>query len=119
MLTTNPLITYVQMQSSSSNNAQGLFHLRSASDFILAHFPTSLIPQPKLTDSCPAMQSSSSNGAEGLFELRSAEDLILPADLDNPHDPKVFVVDPKSPEAWKVQVRQSLWPIARRLFHHQ
>jgi phospholipase D1/2 len=53
-------------------------------------------------------ESSSSNGAEGLFDLRSAEDLILPADLDNPNDPKVFVVDPKSPEAWRVQVFRSI-----------
>ena len=29
---------------------------------------------------------------------------MLPADLNNPNDPKVFVVDPRSPEAWKTQV---------------
>ena len=52
----------------------------------------------------PGMQSSSSNGAEGLVDLRRLGDLILPADLNHPNDPKVFVVDPKSPEAWKTQV---------------
>jgi hypothetical protein len=50
------------------------------------------------------MQSSSSNGAEGLVDLYSLGDLVLPADLNNPNDPKVFVVDPRSPEAWKTQV---------------
>ena len=51
------------------------------------------------------LQSSSSNGAEGLVDLYSLGDVVLPADLNNPNDPKVFVVDPKSPEAWKTQVR--------------
>ena len=51
------------------------------------------------------MQSSSSNGAEGLVDLHSLGDLVLPADLNNPNDPRVFVVDPRSPEAWKTQVR--------------
>jgi hypothetical protein len=52
----------------------------------------------------PCAQSSSSNGADGLVDLYSLGDLVLPADLNNPNDPKVFVVDPRSPEAWKTQV---------------
>lgn len=39
------------------------------------------------------------------MDLKSLPDLVLPADLNNPNDPRVFVVDPNSPEAWKTQVR--------------
>ena len=60
----------------------------------------------------PAVQSSSSNGAEGLVDLRRLGDLKLPADLNNPNDPRVFVVDPRSPEAWKTQVQlPGLWEL--------
>lgn len=50
------------------------------------------------------MQSSSAGAAsDELFDLRGASDLILPADLSNPDDPKVYVVDPKAADAWRTQ----------------
>ena len=64
------------------------------------------------------LQSASSAGAEALFDLRSASDLILPDDLANPNDPKVFVIDPKAPMAWHVQVlRCRTWLHIRYMYY--
>lgn len=52
------------------------------------------------------MQSSSAGAAsEELFDLRGAGDLVLPADFSQVNDPRIYVMDPKSPDAWRTQVR--------------
>mmetsp|Transcript_9813 Transcript_9813/g.29512 ORF Transcript_9813/g.29512 Transcript_9813/m.29512 type:complete len:978 (-) Transcript_9813:2047-4980(-) len=52
--------------------------------------------------------SSAGAASDELFDLRGASDLILPADLSNPDDPKVYVVDPKAADAWRTQVFRSI-----------
>lgn len=52
--------------------------------------------------------SSAGAASDELFDMASAGDLILPINRREPNDPRVFVMDPRSPDAWRTQVFRSI-----------